>query len=128
METTDHQIDEARDRLVAHIEELGRRFHDIKEKLDLRAQIVAHPRIAVGIALAAGALLALPRHRKVAEAEAKRSIGGAAAAMLGSLALGLIKNVALHQLSGSAKAWWDEHDLREGAASREDDMEAFLEH
>jgi hypothetical protein len=127
VQPSEQQIDDARESLVAHIEELGRRFRDVKDKLDIRAHISAHPRAAAAIAFGAGALLAFPRRRAKPDAAAVKSgMFGAAMTMLGSLAFTLAKNVAMQHLSGSAKAWWDEHMERD--ASRSQDMESFLEH
>lgn len=143
MDTTqdpDRRVEEARESLLARVEELGRRLHDVREKLDIKSKIAAHPWPAVGIALAAGALLAFPsgsskrsRSRDVQAAEVKSGLIGAAAATLGTLVFTLVKNVAMHQLSGYARDWWErrvqmEGQPMEGQASRTRDVESFLEH
>jgi hypothetical protein len=137
METTtqedpDRRVEEARESLLARVEELGRRLQDAKDKLDIPAHIAAHPRLAVGIAFAAGALLGFPgKHSKShvpGKAEVKSGLVGAAMAALGSLAFALAKNVAFHHLSGQAKTWWDRKYAMEADASRTQDVESFLKH
>lgn len=137
METTtqddpDRRVEEARESLLARVEELGRRLQGAKEKLDIPAHISAHPRLAVGIAFLAGALLGFPGKRSKSsmpdKAEVKSGLVGAAMATLGSLAFALAKNVAFHHLSGQAKNWWDRKYAMEADASRTRDVESFLEH
>ena len=143
METTqdpDRRVEEARASLLAHVEELGRRIQAAKDKLDIRAHIAAHPRLAVGIAFAVGALLGFPGKRSSSSSESSKSsavptkgevksgLMGAAMATLGSLAFQLAKSVAFHQLSGQAKTWWDKNYGMQDAASRTRDVESFLEH
>jgi len=127
--TPDRRVEEARASLLAHVEELGRRIHDAKAKLDIPAHIAAHPRAAVGIALAVGALLGIPGKRVkpgVPSSDAKTGMMGAAMATLGTLAFTLMKNVAMHHLSGVAKDWWDQRSMEN--ASHTTDVESFLEH
>jgi hypothetical protein len=136
METTtqdpDRRVEQARESLLARVEELGRRLQDAKDKLDIPAHIAAHPRAAVGIAFAAGLLLGFPGKRTKSKtpdkAEVKSGFIGASMAMLGSLAFALAKNVAFHHLSGEAKSWWDKRYGMEADASRTRDVESFLEH
>ena len=139
METTqdpDRRVEEARASLLAHVEELGRRIQAAKEKLDIKAHIAAHPKLAVGIAFAAGALLGFPGKRSSSKSssavptkgEVKSGLLGAAMATLGSLAFALAKNVAFHQLSGQAKTWWDKNYGMQAEASHTRDVESFLEH
>ena len=141
METTqdpDRRVEEARESLLAHAQELGRRIQAAKDKLDIKAHIAAHPMLAVGIAFAAGALLGFPgkgSHAKSKDSnavptkgEVKSGLLGAAMATLGSLAFQLAKSVAFHQLSGQAKTWWDANYGMQAEASRTRDVESFLEH
>jgi hypothetical protein len=132
MATIEHQVDEARASLRAHVEELGRRIQDAKQKLDIKAHIAAHPRVAVGIAFAVGALLALPKKggkpKEANKAEVRGGLAGAIVAAAGTLAFTLLKNVAMHQLSGMASDWWDRQREMERGVSREPDIESFLEH
>lgn len=127
-EDPDRRVEEARESLRAHAEELGRRIGDAKEMLDIPAKIAAHPRLAVGIAFVAGALLGFPGKRTHTEVptNAKSGLVGAALATLGTLAFQLAKSVAFHHLSGQAKAWWDRQN--EMAASQTSATESFLEH
>ena len=131
-ENPDRQVADARASLRAHVEELGRRIKDAKQKLDIKAHIAAHPRAAVGIAFAVGALLAFPKKggkpKEANKAEVKGGIAGAIVAAMGTLAFTLVKNVAMHQLSGMASDWWDQRREMENGVSRERDIESFLEH
>ena len=127
------RVDDARESMQARVEELGRRLQDAKNKLDIPAHIAAHPRLAVGIAFAVGALLGLPGGRSkssvpAGKGQAKSGLMGAAVATLGSLAFSLAKSVAFHQLSGQAKNWWDKNYGLETETSRTRDVESFLEH
>lgn len=127
----DRRVEQARASLLARVEEIGRRFQDARDKLDIRSKIAAHPWPAVGIAFAAGALLALPKRRKpksIEAAEARGGLIGAGAAALGALVLTLVKNVAMHQLSGYASDWWERRQRMEAEASQTRDVESFLEH
>jgi hypothetical protein len=135
METTtpdpDRRVEEARESLLARVEELGRRLQGAKDKLHVPAHIAAHPRLAVGIAFAAGLLLGFPGKRSKStphdKAEVKSGLMGVAMATLGSLAFALAKSVAFHHLSGQAKHWWDRKYAMETDA-RTRDAEPFLEH
>jgi hypothetical protein len=126
----DRRVEDARESLRAHAEELGRRFGDAKQMLDIPAKIVAHPRLAVGIAFLAGTLLGFPGKRAkpaIGSGDSARTgLMGAAFATLGTLAFQLVKSVAFHQLSGQAKAWWDRQN--EMAASQTRETESFLQH
>ena len=128
----DRRVAEARESLLARVEELAHRIHEAREKLDIKAHIAAHPRGAVGIAFAVGALLAFPKKggktRSVQKAEVKGGLMGAATAAIGTLLFTLVKNVAMHQLSGMASEWWEKRSAMEQGTSRERDIESFLEH
>lgn len=133
IEDPDRRVEEARESLLARVEELGRRIQEAKDKIDIRAHIAANPRVAVGIAFALGALLGLPGKRArtsapSTKAEVKSGLLGAAVATIGSLAFALAKSVAFHQLSSEAKNWWDRKYGVEAGASRTRDVESFLEH
>jgi hypothetical protein len=129
-EDPDRRVDEARESLRAHAEELGRRFGDAKEMLDIPAKIAAHPRLAVGVALAAGVLLGFPGKRARTAIPggdgAKTGLMGAAMATLGTLAFQLAKSVAFHHFSGQAKAWWDRQNSV--TTSHTSEPESFLAH
>jgi hypothetical protein len=122
----DH-LDEARASLIARIEELGRRLHAARERLDLPAHIVAHPLAAVGIAFAAGALLGMRRRRPITPGDGpvERSFARVVAAGIGALALRVGKEIAFKQAADYARGWWS---AREAAASREPQMETFFRH
>ena len=130
-EDPDRRVEEARESLSARVDELGRRLQGAKDKLDIPAHITAHPRLAVGIALVAGALLGFPGKRIKADlpdkSDVKSGLMGAAMATLGSLVFALAKNVAFHHLSGQAKNWWDRKYAMEADASRSQD-DSFLKH
>ena len=136
MQTTqdpERRVEDARADLLARVEEIARRVKEVREKLDIKSKIAANPWAAVGIAFAAGALLALPKRSKksknVQAAEVKGGLIGAGAATLGTLAFTLIKNIAMNHLSGVAKDWWDARAQgMEAGASRTRDVESFLEH
>ena len=56
----DRRVEQAKESLMARVDELGRRFKEAREKLDIKSHIEAHPLIAVGAALALGALIGIP--------------------------------------------------------------------
>lgn len=132
----DRRVEQARESLAARAEELGRRIQEVRDKLDIKGHIAAHPRAAVGIAFALGMLLGIPgRHARsklpIEKHEMKSGLVGAAMATLGTLAFQLAKSVAFHQLSGQAKTWWDRRTndgATDATASRTPDVEAFLQH
>jgi hypothetical protein len=132
LEDQDRRVEDAKQSLLAHVEELGRRFSAAREKLDIKAHIAAHPRAAVGIAFAAGLLLGIPGGKRStavpSEAAVKTGMVGASMAALGSLVFTLVKNVALHHLSANARNWWDQRSAMESEASLSRDVESFLQH
>ncbi len=130
-EASERRVEQARESLHDRVEELGRRMQDAKDKLDIKAHIAAHPRLAVGIAFAAGVLLAIPGKRvkdalPASGADVKSGLLGAMVATIGSIAFQLAKSVAFHQLSGSAKDWWDKNQAMHAGASNPSDAESFL--
>ncbi|MEO8701003.1 MAG: hypothetical protein ABI867_13225 [Kofleriaceae bacterium] len=102
--TRDRRVESSKESLVARVEELGRRFEAAKHKFDIGARIEQHPLAAVGIAIAAGAVLGMlgGGHRNPGD---KRSVGGLISAGLGALVIGALKDFALSQVSGVAKEW-----------------------
>lgn len=125
----DRRVEEARESMRMHAEELGRRVADAKEMLDIPAKIAAHPRLAVGIAFAVGAVLGFPgkrAHTAIPGDATKTGLVGAALATIGTLAFQLAKSVAFHHLSQHARAWWDQQN--EIGASQVRETESFLEH
>ncbi|MBA3398092.1 MAG: hypothetical protein H0T89_36035 [Deltaproteobacteria bacterium] len=141
----DRRVEEAKASMFARMEELARRIEDARRKFDVKAHIAAHPRAAVGIAFAIGALLAIPgggssRRRSsvpAGQAEVKSGLIGALTATIGTLAFGFIKNAAMRELGDVARDWWirrqaeagvGEVGTNEANASRTRDVESFLEH
>jgi hypothetical protein len=125
---TDRHIADAKAQLTARIEELGRRFHQVKQKLDLPAHIEAHPLIAVGGAFVLGALLGMRRKdRRRPDGTVERGMGGAILAVLGAIGLRLSKEVAARYVSDAAKSWLAQRDS-DRAASHDPSVESFLGH
>jgi hypothetical protein len=99
---------------------------DIKRELETR--IEAHPLAAVAIALVAGAIVALARGER-GHAPRKRTIGSAIIGGISALAMGVVKDALLGQLSGAAKSWLDpEGAMSAAGGARRDPAESFLEH
>jgi len=134
---TDRRVEAAKASMLARMEELGRRLRDARNKIDLRAHIVAHPQLAVGIAFGLGALLALPGGGKkkskipADSAEVKSGLIGAAMATLGSLAFTLLKDVAMRRAGVVALDWWQNRQGSiggtEAQAPRAQSAEAFFD-
>lgn len=126
MATVDtHRLDEARASLIARIEELGRRMHAVRARLDISAHIAAHPLAAVGAAAAVGALLGLRRRAARRSDAVERSFAGAVVAGVGALALRVAKEIAFKEVADAARGWWSS---REAAASHDPQMEMYFEH
>ena len=100
--------------LDSHLDEIGRRVKSARNKVDLRAQIVAHPWPALGLAFALGAFAAVAVRRS-ARAMQDNPIRGALTAGAGAIAIQLLKGYALGQLADAARSWLDE---RLGGAPR----------
>lgn len=99
---------------------------DIKRELETR--ISAHPLAAVAIALCAGAIVALARRTRDA-APTKRTISSAIVGGISALAMGVVKDALLGQLSGAAKSWLDpEGAMSAQPGARRDPSSSFLEH
>ncbi len=140
----DRRVEDAKASMFARMEEVARRIEDARRKFDVKAHIAAHPRAAVGIAFAIGALLAIPgsgRRRRssvpVGQAEVKSGLIGALTATIGTLAFGFIKNAAMRELGDVAREWWVRRQgeatvagvgANEANASRTRDGESFVEH
>ncbi|MBA3454610.1 MAG: hypothetical protein H0T42_16085, partial [Deltaproteobacteria bacterium] len=77
---------------------------DIKRELE--AKISAYPLAAVAIALLAGAVVALGRRSRDA-ATTKRTVSSVLIGGISALAMGVVKDALLGQLSGAAKSWLD---------------------
>lgn len=124
----DRRAEQAKASLLARIEELGNRMKNAREKLDIKAHIANHPRIAVGVAFALGALLGIPGKAKTVNGtDAERGLAGAAAAGFAALALRLVKDLAFRQLSGAAHRWIEQQQ-GDVIVSHEPAMESFVRH
>jgi hypothetical protein len=124
----DRQIEDARASLVAHLGELGRRFRTARARLDLPAQLAAHPLASVGAAFALGALLGM-RGRPRREGGGG-GLGRAVAAALGALAVRLAKELAVRGATEVARGWWEDHQpasRSEVRTSYDPSIEPFLE-
>ena len=113
--------------------DLRHQLSDLRRRIDLEARIRAHPLPAVGIALALGALVGLRRRAAPApEAEIPAGLGGAVTGALTALALRVLKDAALRQLSGAATSWYGKRRDLHGPASTERsgvrDPAAFARH
>jgi len=99
---------------------------DIKRELE--ARISAHPLAAVAIALCAGAIVALARRPRTVAAQ-KRTISNAILGGISALAMGVVKDALLGQLSGAAKSWLDPEGAISGQpGARRDSTESVLRH
>jgi len=128
------RIEEATEAMRSHVEELGRRFHDVRQRIDLESRIAARPLTAVGIAFALGAVLALGGRRRAApEEQVQRGLGGAVIAGITAIAMRVAKDAAIRQLADAARRWLHEQygtnvPDSEREASRDPSVEPFLEH
>jgi hypothetical protein len=111
----DRRAERARASLRARFTTLEQRFADVRERVDIPAQIRRHPLPAIGIAFALGAL-AGRRGARVAYEATGRSLGGAVMATLGALALRIAREVAIVQLGRAARRWADEYEERSPGA------------
>ena len=126
----DERVERAKASLLARLDLLKQRLVDAKEKVDLRAQITAHPLSAVGVAFALGMLAGRRRTPTITPASAaQRTLVGTALAGVAAVGLRLLREVAIGQLADVARQWWIEHGgSAEERASRERAVEPFLEH
>ncbi|HEY4058548.1 MAG TPA: hypothetical protein VGM39_18170 [Kofleriaceae bacterium] len=125
LEAADKRADAAKQSLRSRIREIERRVEEAKETLDVPAKISANPRLAVGIAAGAGALLGLlgRSHRSSTPGvEGERSIGGAIIAALGALAFQAIKEYALREGAEVAQKWWADRVDRDSSVDHSDDV------
>jgi uncharacterized membrane protein YdfJ with MMPL/SSD domain len=98
----------AEDAVRARAEQLKHKLDDARAWIDLSGQVRRHPWPALGLALAAGALAGLGAGRR-AQARARRTLGSTAMAMLGTIALHAVRELAIAQLGSTAKRWWLDH-------------------
>ena len=127
------RVERAKASLLARVELLKQKLVDARGKVDLRAQIAAHPLPAVGIAFALGILAGLqrtPTNTSVgATVTGGRTLSGTVLAGVAAVGLRLLREVAIGQLGHVARQWWIEHGgSSEESASHQPDVEPFLEH
>jgi hypothetical protein len=124
----DRQIEEARASLVAHLGELGRRFRDVRARLDVRKKIASHPLAAVGAAFALGALLGMRGGRPRDDGGPR--LGRAALAAVAAIGMRLAKELAARGAAEAARGWWERRQQgtsSEVRTSYEPEVERFLE-
>jgi hypothetical protein len=105
----DRRVERAKASLRSRIGLLERRFGDVRDRLDLPEHIRQHPWPAVGIALALGAFAGRGGGGTAIAAIGERSRGRATLGMLGRIAFGLVRELALAQLGLAARRWLDRH-------------------
>jgi hypothetical protein len=106
----DRRVERAKASLRSRFEELEQRFTDVRDRLDVPEHIRRHPLPAVGIALALGALAGRATRRAAIDAPAERSLGGAALALAATLALRIVRELAIAQLGITAKRYLEHTD------------------
>jgi hypothetical protein len=120
----------AKESLLSRVDLLKRRLTDATHRFNPLEQIARHPIPAVGAAFALGVIAGLTRRKSAMPGEARSSVTGAALAGLATVALRIVREVAMTQLAHAAHNWWE---AREGTSSAEDgsrmpDVEPLLEH
>lgn len=114
----DRRVEQAKASLRARMAVLERRLGDVRDRIDLPAQIRRHPLPAVGIAFALGALVgargraagrAAPAAAPVLIAR-PRTLGSMALAVVSGLAFQLLRELAIGQLRRTAERYWSETD------------------
>ncbi|CAN5793756.1 hypothetical protein BH11MYX2_BH11MYX2_37330 [soil metagenome] len=133
LEAADKRADAAKASLRSRIREIERRVGEARETLDIPAKIAEHPRLAVGIAAGAGALLgwlgssrpaALVEGDSLSPSQAgqavSRSTGSAIIAALGALAFQAIKDYALREGADIAQKWWADREERDTSGDTHD--------
>ena len=131
----DRRVERAKASLRARLGHLERRLGDVRDRVDVPAQIRRHPWPAVGIAFALGALAGGRRESSASMAlvaaplasgvdAGGRSLGRAALGVLGTLGFRVARELVIIRLSRIARRWWDEH----GQGQFEDDYETTGEY
>jgi ElaB/YqjD/DUF883 family membrane-anchored ribosome-binding protein len=87
----ERKLDRVRARLFSRIDEVGRRVRKVKSAVDVMQIVRDHPFAAVGIGLAAGALVGLPRISRQG--------------VLGTQLTGLVTGLATQAVKASVGAW-----------------------
>jgi hypothetical protein len=107
----DRRVERAKASLRSRFEEIERRFVGVRDRLDVPEHIRRHPLPAVGIALALGALAGRGGTRRAAiDAPGERSLGGTAFALAATLALRIVRELAIAQLGITAKRYLEHSD------------------
>ena len=118
VEDADRRAERAKASLRARVAVLERRLGDVRDRIDLPAQIRRHPLPAVGIAFALGALVgargraagrAAPPLTAVLVAR-PRTLGSMALAVVSVLAFQLLRELAIGHLRRTAERYWSEPD------------------
>ncbi|HEY0483838.1 MAG TPA: hypothetical protein VGD37_40240 [Kofleriaceae bacterium] len=130
-----HEAERAEELLRARVEELKRKFDDVRARIDLSGEIHRHPWPAVGIAFAVGALAGVIRSGARTAAQ-PRSFTRVALGAVGALGLHVVRELAVGQLGRVAKSWLLDQDGGAPDAADGDDVRAprtaniapFLEH
>ena len=112
----DRRVEQAKASLRARMAVLERRLGDVRDRIDLPAQIRRHPLPAVGIAFALGALVGgrgraagHPAPAPLAPlAPRPRTLGSMALAIVSGLAFQLLRELAIGQLRRTAERYWSE--------------------
>ena len=112
----DRRVERAKASLRARFASLEQRLGDVRDRIDLPAQIRRHPLPAVGIAFALGALAGRRGARIASRVAAERSIGATALGALGALGLRVVRELVILQLTRAARHWIDEDELRSPGA------------
>jgi hypothetical protein len=114
----DRRVEQAKASLRARMAVLERRLGDVRDRIDLPAQIRRHPLPAVGIAFALGALVGA-RGRSAGRpappvapvfVARPRTLGSMALAIVSGLAFQLLRELAIGHLRRTAERLWSEHD------------------
>jgi hypothetical protein len=118
----DRRAERAKASLRARLATLEHRLGEVRDRVNIPAQIREHPLPAVAIALALGALAGRRSASAAASDGGGRSLGASALASLGALGLRVVRELAIIQLSRAARHWLGERDAPdEGVPDEIDD-------
>ena len=127
----EQRVERAKASLRSRVELLAHKLTDVKNGLDLRAQIAKHPWPAVGIACALGVAAALQHKRTATPTSAPgRALTATLFAGVAAVGLRIVRELALHELGRVVKQWAEGtgESAAEARGSQLSDVEAFLEH
>ncbi len=105
----DRRVERAKASLRSRFALLEHRLGEVREQIDVVAQIRRHPLSAVAIAAGLGMLAARRALPETAGATAERTLAGTAIAAFGALAFRLARELVIGQISDAARRWWLEH-------------------